>query len=113
MEPLTTDRYDDVADSNDLVLLDFFATWCSPCKALEGALKEIEPKYEGRLIIYKINVDEEMDLAVQFSVSALPTIVLCRGGEVLEKRIGMSSASDLENWLDTNLNQEATEDSEE
>ena len=104
MELVTTDGFEEnVVDSDIPVLLDFFATWCAPCKALEGTLKSVESQYEGRVSFYKVNVDDEMDLAVKFNVSALPTIVLCEKGEAVDKKIGLASSSEIVAFIDAHL----------
>lgn len=104
MELVTVNNFEEkVTNSNNPVLLDFFANWCMPCKALEGILKEVENNYADKVTFYKVNVDDEMDLAVRFQVNALPTIILCKAGESVDKLIGLSSTADVESMLSKGL----------
>ena len=104
MELITTDKFEEyVADSSLPVLLDFFAEWCSPCKVLEDVLESVESEFEGRVVFYKVNVDSNMDLAKRFEVSALPTLLLFNSGEVVGKKVGMVSESELKSFIDIEL----------
>ncbi len=76
------------------VLVDFYADWCGPCKALGEILETLED-----ISILKINVDEHQDLAIQFGVMSIPTIILFENGEQKKKNIGLMNKEELENWL--------------
>ena len=81
------------------VLLDFWATWCGPCRMLAPTLEELAQEYDGRAIIGKINVDEQEELAVQFRIASIPTLVLMKKGQVVSTMVGLRPKSDLENLL--------------
>lgn len=68
-------------EGNKPCLVDFYATWCGPCKALAPVLQEIAKEYEGKINIYKIDVDKEADLAGEFGIRSVPTLLLCPVGE--------------------------------
>ena len=76
------------------VLLDFWATWCGPCRMIAPALEEIAAEHP-EYIIGKVNVDEEMDLAVRFQISSIPTLIVVRGGEVVKTLVGYRSKQDI------------------
>ena len=78
------------------VLVDFFATWCGPCKAFAPTLDAVARAYEGRVDVVKVDVDAEPELARQFRVMSIPTLVLMENGQVKEKRVGVQSQADVE-----------------
>lgn len=79
---------------NGKVLVDFYADWCGPCKALGEIIETLDD-----INILKINVDEHQDLAMQFGVMSIPTIILFEDGKQKKKNIGLMSKDDLENWI--------------
>lgn len=78
------------------MLVDFFATWCGPCKAFAPTLDAVARAYEGRVDVVKVDVDAEPELARQFRVMSIPTLVLMENGQVKEKRVGVQSQADVE-----------------
>ena len=70
------------------MLVDFWATWCGPCKSLSPVLDELAKEYAGRIDIYKVNVDDEPELAERFGVFSIPTLVVMKNGEVVNKSSG-------------------------
>ena len=78
----------EVLKSEVPVLLDFWAPWCGPCRMLSPVLAEIAEENEGKLKIGKVNVDDEMELAMQFGVTSIPLLVVMRDGKVANKALG-------------------------
>lgn len=86
----------EVQQSAQPVLVDFWAEWCGPCRMLAPVVESIAKKYEGKLKVGKVNVDDEAELASRFGVSAIPTVVLIRDGKVEKTAMGFQSQAQLE-----------------
>ena len=82
-----------------LVLVDFFATWCGPCKMLAPVLSQIAEEKKGKVKVGKVNVDDENELAMKYGISSIPTLILFKDGKPLKTLIGLSSKSEIENML--------------
>ncbi len=91
MQIITTNEFDK-AVSEGVVLVDFFADWCGPCKMLAPVLENLSREYEGRATILKVNVDNDPDLARRFGVAAIPTLVLFQDGAEVKTVMGYQAA---------------------
>ena len=89
----------DVVESTVPVLLDLWAPWCGPCRAVAPVLEEMATEYAGRLTIGKINVDEEPQLAAQFGVRGIPTMLLMQNGQIVRTMVGAGPRAVIEREL--------------
>jgi thioredoxin 1 len=85
------------------VLVDFWAEWCVPCKALVPILEQVATQYAGRLRVGKMNVEENNDVPYKYSITGMPTLLLLKGGQVVEQRVGLISKDKLAQLLEPYL----------
>ena len=97
---LTNQNFEEeVLKNNGLVLVDFFATWCGPCKMISPILSEIAEEYKGKVKVGKVNVDEQNELAMEYRIESIPTLKLFKDGQVIKTLIGLRSKSEIEEIL--------------
>lgn len=92
---ITKDNFqDEVLNATSTVLLDFWATWCAPCRMVAPIVEEIAAENPD-LVVGKVNVDEQMELAMQFGIVSIPTLIVMKGGEMVNKSIGYAPKDEL------------------
>tara|TARA_B100000886_G_scaffold50379_1_gene31022 strand:+ start:179 stop:550 length:372 start_codon:yes stop_codon:yes gene_type:complete len=89
-----------IHNEKKLILVDFWAEWCAPCKMLAPILEEISKDLEEKILICKVNLDENQDLASEFSIKSIPTLLLFENGKLKDTKVGLLSKMDLLNWID-------------
>lgn len=83
-----TAEFDGIMDAEPLAIVDFWASWCGPCKLLGPVMENLAAEYAGKVLVAKVNVDEEPDLARRFGVMNIPTVVFLRNGREFDRKIG-------------------------
>ena len=93
---LFNDNFNTEINASELpALVDFWATWCGPCRMIAPIVEEISDDLDGKLNVYKVDVDEAEDVAMQFGVMSIPTLIVFKGGEEKERIVGYRSKEDL------------------
>ncbi|MGA9526310.1 MAG: thioredoxin [Myxococcaceae bacterium] len=89
----------EVLESAEPVLVDFWATWCAPCRAIAPALEELAGQYKGRVKVAKVNIDDNQDTPQQYGVRSIPTLLLFKGGRVVDQIVGAVPKAKLEDAI--------------
>ena len=98
---ITDDNFEtEVTNSSIPVLVDFWAEWCGPCRMLAPTIEELAEDYKDQVKVGKLNTDDNKQVAVQFGISAIPTIILFQNGDVAKKFVGLVAKKDLKAALD-------------
>jgi thioredoxin 1 len=94
---------DKVLNSGSVTVVDFWAQWCGPCRAIAPIIEELADQYAGTALIGKVDVDANQELAMQYSIRSIPTILILKDGEVVEKHVGAITKAVLQAKLDKHL----------
>ncbi|USN99383.1 MAG: thioredoxin [Phycisphaeraceae bacterium] len=89
----------EVIQSDKPVLVDFWAEWCMPCRMLAPTIDQVAEEFEGRVKVGKVDTDSNREVSVKFGISAIPTVILFKGGEIQKKFVGLTNKDDLASAL--------------
>ena len=95
--------FGDVINSKEVVLVDFWAEWCGPCKMIAPILEEVAKDYSEKLTIAKVNIDENPDTPAKYGIRGIPTLLLFKSGEIAATKVGALTLNQLKEFIDTNL----------
>ena len=98
-----TAEFDAAVAAAPLAMVDFWADWCGPCKMLSPVVESIGSQYEGKVLVGKVNVDEEPELAERFGVMNIPTVVFLKNGQEIDRKVGVMPPQVFTGVLDANL----------
>ncbi|HEX8522004.1 MAG TPA: thioredoxin [Tepidisphaeraceae bacterium] len=90
----------EVLQSPEPVLVDFWAEWCMPCRMLAPTIEKLSKDYQGKVKVGKLDTDSNRDVAMRYSISAIPTVILFKGGQVVQKFVGLRQERDFKEALD-------------
>ncbi len=88
-----------VLDAGEPVLVDFWATWCAPCRAIAPTVEDLAKTYSGKIKVFKMNVDDHQQTAQQFGIRALPTLLMFKGGRVVDQIVGAVGKAKIEETI--------------
>ncbi len=89
----------EVLESSIPVLVDFWASWCGPCKALAPTIDQVSEEFNGKVKVVKIDVSENQDISSQFKIQSIPTLILFKDGKILDTKIGSLPKNNLVEWI--------------
>ena len=104
VKQITDNEFDSsVLKSDKPVFVDFWAPWCGPCRIVGPIIEELAPSYDGKVVVTKMNVDDNPAVAQKYGVTSIPTLMMFKGGEVVDRAIGALPKSELQKFIDRNL----------
>ena len=93
----------DVLDSKTPVVVDFWAEWCGPCRMIAPSLEELASEYDGKVIVAKMNIDENPQTPTRYGVRGIPTLMIFRNGQVSATKIGALPKTKIKEWIDASI----------
>ena len=100
---ITSENFESLKNGNEPLVVDFWATWCGPCRMVGPVISKLAEKYDGKIVVGKCDVEENEDLASEFGIRNIPTILFFKGGEVVDKVVGAQSEAKLDEKFQTLL----------
>lgn len=100
---ITDANFEEVIKSGQPVLVDFWAEWCGPCKMIGPVVEELAGEYDGKAVIGKVNVDENPNISAKYGIRSIPTLLIIKNGEVVDKQVGAVPKAVLASKIDAQL----------
>lgn len=90
-------------ESEGVKVIDFWAEWCGPCRVIGPIIEELSNDYNGKVVVGKVNVDENPEISMKFGIRSIPTVLIMKNGEVVEKQVGLTTKQVLANKIEAHL----------
>jgi thioredoxin 1 len=104
IQNVTTATWDkEILESDGLIMVDFWAVWCGPCRIIAPTVEELAKEYAGKLKVAKLNTDENPEIASKYKIMGIPTIILFKNGEKVDQVVGAVPKSQLKSMIDTHI----------
>ncbi len=100
---ITTENFESLKNGDKPLVVDFWATWCGPCRAIAPAVAELAEEYDGKIVVGKCDVEENDDIAMKFGIRNIPTLLFIKNGEVVDRLVGGQSKSAIQKKFETLL----------
>ena len=103
MMHFNSESFDKALAEGKLMMVDFWAAWCGPCRMLAPMVDDLAEKYAGKVVVGKVNVDEEQELAIRYGVMSIPTVIFFKDGKEIDRKVGVMPPEAFTKVLDANL----------
>lgn len=103
VQHFTSETFEKAIAGDQAVLVDFWAPWCGPCRMIAPVIEEVAAEFDGRAVVGKVDVDEEPGLAQRFGVMSIPTLIILKGGKVVEQAVGARGKADVAAMISRHL----------
>ena len=100
---ITTENFESLKNGDKPLVVDFWATWCGPCRAIAPYIEELAKEYDGKIVVGKCDVEENDDIAMEFGIRNIPTILFFKNGELVDRMVGGQSKSAIQKKFDSLL----------
>ena len=100
---ITDSNFNEIVTKNDVVLVDFLAEWCGPCRMIAPMIEELANEYDGKAVIGKLDVDNNQESSIKFGVRSIPTLLVFKNGEMVDRHVGAVPKETLSSSINSNL----------
>lgn len=99
----STKEFDELLAKEKYVLVDFWATWCAPCRMIAPVIEKLAEQYNGKITVAKVDVDQQQELSIRYGIQSIPTVILYKNGKIEAKEIGVKPLNSFTKMLDTHI----------
>lgn len=99
----STKEFDELLSTEKYVLVDFWATWCAPCRMIAPVIEKLADQYDGKITVAKVDVDQQQELSIRYGIQSIPTVVLYKNGKIEAKEIGVKPLNSFTRMLDSHI----------